>query len=282
LQAYEAYSKDVLVIYLETTMTIDRSERTTFNEVAEIYDEARPGYPKQLIEDIISLSNKPDDGKILEVGCGTGKGTLPFARRGYRMLCLELGKDLAEVSARKCQPYPNVSIENITFEDWTQKPASFDLFISAQAFHWISPEIGYPKARASLKDTGALALFWSHYPRPQTAFFKALENIYKERAPQLAIAGTQTNLEELVKIITDHIDSSGSFEKTVVKRYPWSEIYTANQYIKLLNTYSDHIRLPDDARNCLFHDISDLIEQHGGTVERPYLTALYFAQVKRG
>ncbi|MCJ7622491.1 MAG: class I SAM-dependent methyltransferase [Anaerolineaceae bacterium] len=262
-------------------MSIDRSDRTTFNEVAEIYDEARPGYPEQLFKDIISLSGIPDDGKILEVGCGTGKATLPFARRGYKMLCLELGKNLADVAVRNCRSYPQVSIENTTFEDWTLQPGSFDLFISAQAFHWIVPEIGYPKARASLKDSGAIALFWSHYPRPQTSFFKALDNIYKERAPQLAIAGTQTNLEELVMIITDHIDSSGSFEKTLVKRYPWSEEYTAEQYIKLLNTYSDHIRLPDDIRNSLFDAIYDLIERYGGAVERPYLSVLYFAKVRR-
>ena len=33
--------------------------RTTFNDVARLYDEARPGYPEQLIEDVISLSAIP-------------------------------------------------------------------------------------------------------------------------------------------------------------------------------------------------------------------------------
>ena len=259
-------------------MPIDRSQRTTFNEVAQTYAEVRPGYPDQLIEDIISLSSIPAAGRILEVGCGTGQATLPFARRGYKMLCLELGKDLAEVAARNCQPYPHVTIENITFEDWPLQ-RSYDLFTSAQAFHWILPEIGYPKARASLKDTGAIALFWNHYPRPRTPFFQALEHVYNERAPQLAVAGTQNNLEELVQVITGHIDTC-LFEKTLVKRYRWSEEYTADQYIKLLNTYSDHIILPDASRNNLFQGIYGLIEQHGGTVERPYLTALYFAKVK--
>ncbi len=78
-------------------MPFDFSHRTTFNNVADLYDEVRPGYPEALIEDALTLSGIPPDGRILEIGCGTGKATLPFARRGYAMLCLELGDKLAAV-----------------------------------------------------------------------------------------------------------------------------------------------------------------------------------------
>ena len=32
------------------------------------------------------LSEIPPDGRILEIGCGTGKATLPFAQRGYAIV----------------------------------------------------------------------------------------------------------------------------------------------------------------------------------------------------
>jgi hypothetical protein len=35
----------------------------------------------------------PDDA-LLEVGCATGKATLPLARRGLRITCLEIGEGL--------------------------------------------------------------------------------------------------------------------------------------------------------------------------------------------
>jgi SAM-dependent methyltransferase len=57
--------------------------RTTFDEAASIYDEVRPGYPKELFEDIFSLSRIPAGGRIPEIGCGTGQASVPFARRGY-------------------------------------------------------------------------------------------------------------------------------------------------------------------------------------------------------
>ena len=40
---------------------------------------------------------------------------------------------------------------------------AFDLAISGEAFHWISPEIGYPKVASALKDGGSAAFFWILY-----------------------------------------------------------------------------------------------------------------------
>ena len=58
--------------------------RTTFDEAALLYDDVRPGYPEALFHDVVSLSGIPSGGRILEIGCGTGQATVPFARRGYR------------------------------------------------------------------------------------------------------------------------------------------------------------------------------------------------------
>ncbi len=56
--------------------------RATFDRAALLYDEARPGYPEALFDDVVSLSRLPPGGRILEIGCGTGQATLPFACRG--------------------------------------------------------------------------------------------------------------------------------------------------------------------------------------------------------
>jgi ubiquinone/menaquinone biosynthesis C-methylase UbiE len=63
--------------------------RTTFNQVAPLYDQVRPGYPEAMYDDVVFLSKITPQGRILEIGCGTGQATVPFARRGYRMLCIE-------------------------------------------------------------------------------------------------------------------------------------------------------------------------------------------------
>ena len=72
-----------------------RHLRETFDQVAELYDRARPNYPAEVFDDLAALARLPDGARILEIGCGTGQGTLPLARRGYRVICVELGSDLA-------------------------------------------------------------------------------------------------------------------------------------------------------------------------------------------
>lgn len=49
-------------------MSIDwKAESRRFDAVAELYDRYRPGYPKEVIEQIIVDSDLPERGKILEL-----------------------------------------------------------------------------------------------------------------------------------------------------------------------------------------------------------------------
>src|SRR5579872_557078 len=139
-------------------------QKATFDAVAARYDAVRPSYPESLVQAVIDLTGLPEEGRILEIGCGTGQATLPFASRGYRLLCLEPGRNLADVAAHNLRAYPWVTIQSVTFEDWSPEEEAFDLVMSAQAFHWIPAEIGYPGAARALKPAGSIALFWNLSP----------------------------------------------------------------------------------------------------------------------
>ena len=77
-------------------MTWDKHHlRTLFDQNARGYNQLRPGYPEELFEDIVTFSGVAPDGRVLEIGAGPGQATIPFARRGYRMLCIEPGVHLA-------------------------------------------------------------------------------------------------------------------------------------------------------------------------------------------
>ena len=117
-------------------MTEERNRlRATFDQVASLYDEARPTYPEELFDDVVSLSGVPTEGRILEIGCGTGQATAPLARRGYRILCVELGENLAAAARRKLAAYPHVEVLTGAFESWPEEQNAFDLAVSAEAFH---------------------------------------------------------------------------------------------------------------------------------------------------
>src|SRR6267143_6546045 len=51
--------------------------RATFDEAAELYDRARPGYPPELFDDLANLGGLHPGARVLEIGSGTGKATLP-------------------------------------------------------------------------------------------------------------------------------------------------------------------------------------------------------------
>lgn len=261
-------------------MTIDLKRRTTFDTVAQRYDEMRPGYPSQLFDDIIDLASLPADGRILEIGSGTGKATDSFAARGYAVHCLELGANMADVAIHKFRAYPEIEIEVTSFEEWPLEEKAFDLVFSAQAFHWIPLEVAYLKAAAALKPSGSLALCWNLYPPDNMPLRDELNEIYAREAPEIVDRVTSKEPSTLIAQVETHIRDSGVFEAAEVNLYPWSAVHTGEEYVKLLGTYSDHISLPDATRQNLFANIRALIDEAGGTIERPYLAVLFCAKVR--
>jgi SAM-dependent methyltransferase len=261
-------------------MLRDRESRSVFDAVARDYDEVRPGYPEPLIEDVITISGIPSGGSILEIGCGPGKATLPFARRGYAMLCIELGASLAALAAEHCRPYPQVEIHNSSFEDWPLQERAFDLVFSAQAFHWIDPQVRYTKTAAALKEGGSLAVFWNNSPGEDSPFQRAATEVHRAYAPELLefLPGKQS-AEDLIAETVQEIRASGLFGEVEARQYPWSETYTAERYVKLLNTYGRIRNLDPDSRQKLLEGIKGVVERFGGTVENKHQALLYVAKL---
>lgn len=254
-------------------MNKKRSE--IFDEVAQLYDAVRPGYPEALIEDVIELANLSCSATILEVGTGTGKATVPFASRGYTIHCLEPGRNLAAVASKNLHSYPNVVIETVKFEDW-QLESRFDLVISAQAFHWIPAEIGYPKAAQALKEKGHIAVFWNFSPHPDNEIFQELLQAYQTYVPSMS--WRQASIEALMQKRENWLIKSGCFKEIVIRQYPWSIQYTVEQYLGILNTQTDYRTLPEANRLELSQAITKILNAHGGYIVKPYLSALFFAQ----
>jgi SAM-dependent methyltransferase len=243
--------------------------RTTFNNSAGWYDLIRPGYPETLIDDVVSLSAILRGGQILEIGCGTGKATEMFASRGYAMLCLDTGVDLAAVAARKFRNFANIQIAVGSFEEWDSGGRLFDLVIAATSFHWVDPAIAYVKSAAVLKPNGSLAVFWNMHILQDEGFFFRVQDIYRAYAPSMISAAINTNRNDYQPAGME------LFGDPIIRSYKWALEYSAKEYIDLLGTYSDHISLPELERRSLFSGIADLIDrEYGGKVLKHYETVL--------
>jgi SAM-dependent methyltransferase len=256
-----------------------REQRVVFGEVAETYDAVRPGYPERLVEDVLAFGRVGADDRVLEVGAGTGKATVAFAAHGTHVLALEPSAPMAAIARRHCADRPNVTFDVTSFEDWPLQPHAFALLISAQAWHWVAPEVRYRRAHEALRRGGAVALFWNrpefdgHPLRPE------LDAAYAVHAPELAgrsgfpgaAASDRTDAAQ-------ELGDSGLFADVATHRYAWSERYGTERYLRLMATQSNHRMLPDGQRDALFAAIAAVLQRHGGEIAVDYTTELYLGR----
>src|ERR687898_701105 len=197
--------------------------RTTFDGAALLYDEVRPGYPEALYDDVEDLSGIPPGGSVLEVGCGTGQATVPLARRGYRILSVELGENLAAVARRNLADYPLVEARTGDFENYPLQEGAFDLAVSATAFHWLDPAVAYPKTARSLREGGSLALFWNVHVHSDASegFFEEVQRIYEREAPEIVGPEDHKGLPRPHEVPdrTQEIQDSGYFGSILTRHY---------------------------------------------------------------
>lgn len=144
--------------------------------------------------------------------------------------------------------------------------------------------MAYPKAARALRDGGSLALFWNVHVHSDASegFFEAAQRIYEREAPEIwdhKYGGPPSSDE--VPDRTGEIESSGLFEAVTRRNYRWDEMYDAEGYLRVLNTYSGHRSLNDDTRERLFCGIADLIDNRfDGRIVKGYLITLYVTKRK--
>lgn len=250
--------------------------RSTFDEAAELYDRARPRYPPDLFDDLADLAGLRPRSRVLEIGSGTGKATLPLAERNYQVTAIELGPNLASVARRKLARFRNVAVIVAAFEDWPLPPEPFDAVVSATAFHWLDPSVRVIKAADALRPGGILATIATHHIHGgDVQFFIDVQECYRGE-------GIPRRLPTAADIAPDsgELEHSGRFEPAIFRRYEWEQPYSAQEYIDLLSTYSDHRALQETARRHLLDCISRLIvDRYGGRIRKRYLNELRIARV---
>lgn len=259
----------------------ERGPALVFGEVADAYDEARPGYPTDLVDDVLVFAGVGAGDRVLEVGSGTGKATTLFAARGVQLLCLEPSAPMARIGRRAVAAFPNVSIEEVSFEEWVAEPGGFGLVFSAQAWHWVAPEVRYAKAREVLVPGGALALFWNRPVWEEFPLKRELDEVYERLVAGIdALGPTRAggHTSEMDEAYAAELAESGLFGEISVREYPWTQTYRTGEYIRLLGTHSDHRMLPDARRSELLSAIAEVIDEHGGEVTLTYVTRLYLAR----
>jgi ubiquinone/menaquinone biosynthesis C-methylase UbiE len=252
----------------------------SFNEVAALYDAARPRYPDAVLDDLVALTGIQPGDQVLEIGCGTGQITVPLAERGLCITALEPGADLAAIARSKLAAYPGAGVVESRFEDYELPREPFDLVVSATAFHWVDPAIRVAKAARALKPGGYLAIIHTHWGlgthrdtfgvRSQ-ACYERWETEAEPGFVQPVIADLPTSRPELA--------DSPSFGSVEHRVYEQRNDYSTASYLNLLRTFSNIHGLDTAARDGLLTCLGRLLDdEFSGRLTRSDTRELWLAR----
>jgi len=250
-----------------------------YSPAAEAYNKARPRYPKYLIHQVVEVAQLSTDSKILEVGCGPATATVTFAQLGCSMICLEPNPHFFQLAQQNCQSYPNIEIQNTSFEEWTLEVDKFDAVLAASSFHWISPEVGYPKVANALQENGYFILLWNKELQPCYEVYQSLSEVYQIHAPTLDRYEDRETQEDILRGLGNMVVDSGQFKDLISGQVTSEVTYTVDEYLMLLNTYSPYLKLDPHNKEALFLGLRHRIEDDfGGSLQLSYISAFHIAK----
>jgi len=251
-----------------------------FQSIIRDYEAARPGYPDTLFRDIAEFARLESSARILEIGAGPGQATEYFVQGDYDITALEISEKQVSFLNEKFARNAHFSCVCATFEDYLCANNSFDLIFSATAFHWINPEVGYPKAHRLLKKNGVVAVFWhlASIVEPKTELQQQIRAIYRMHAPQLDDYLNDAEAEELHQLRISQIQTQSLFRSPVSSVYRWQDAYSTQRYLQLMNSYSDFHSIDPSKRKAILDGVAALIDGAGGTILIPQEVRLYMAR----
>ena len=267
--------------------------RVVFDTVAELYDRARPGYPAEAVAALAAAGRIGTGCRVLEIGCGTGQLTRSLAPLGASVRCLEPGPSLAALARRRLAAWPGVEVVTTTFEDADEAPGSYDAVVSATAFHWIDPGVGFPRAARLLRPGGVLALLTNSHAAggSQEGLAEAIGALHRALAPEVGdwwfpapaeidgaarqgrgIAAVWQAIERRFEAAPD---VGALFGPPEVRSFAWIATYDRDGYLDMLRSQSSYALMDPARREELMTAVGALVDgRMGGTVTKQYVTVL--------
>ncbi|MEM7364137.1 MAG: class I SAM-dependent methyltransferase [Pseudomonadota bacterium] len=200
------------------------------------------------------------------MGPGPGTTTQSFAERGLKITAVEPGIELARLARERFSRFEDVEIINETFEAWTDTCPSGDFaaIVAAQSFHWLDRATAFPRC-AELLPMDGLLVRMEHQPAGRNEIqAKRIQQDYEQYAPSLALR-TKGRAPPVQP-------GRERFHEVSRHMYPHSKVMTADEYIELLGTYSDHVTMPESERTALFDAIQTTItNEFDGQITRQYV-----------
>jgi SAM-dependent methyltransferase len=242
------------------------------------YHAARPAYPDWVFDVLRERCGLAPNTVTFEIGAGTGTATRRLLDLGAKpLVAVEPDDRLADFLRETIQDEALIVVA-ATFEEAVLQEDSFDLGLSATAFHWLTEDVALTKVARLLRQGGWWAMVWnvfgdSHRPDP---FHEATKELLKgPLSPSEGDGKKPFALDAEARVAA--LERTHAFDSVDHRTSAWSLVLDAEQTVALYATYSNiNIRPDRDVVLTELHRVAR--DEFRGCVTRNMVTSLYVAR----
>lgn len=237
----------------------------SFEAGAAAYERYRLQFPGALFDDLFAAAGTRVQQGVLEVGAGTGRATVPLARRGAQIQAIEPSGDMLRVLEQRLNAenlQDTVTLRQATFEDIDPAKGSYGVVVAAQSFHWTDPRTRWARLAALLDHDGIAFLFWNNwYLDPIHHQLNDVRDAYRRHGPNLTPdiehdrAGNGRSADEIA--------AEPALRAALERTYSWNQALPVESYLSLLATTSQYAVADPEERRRLFTALRTIL---GATV----------------
>jgi SAM-dependent methyltransferase len=193
--------------------------------------------------EVIRAVGPPEGARVLEVGAGGGQLTWALVEAGYDVTALEPNTAMRERGAARA---PAARFVASTFEGF-DADGRFDAILSANAFHWVDPDVGLHKA-AAMGDE--LILIWNTpFIRDPELQRRVQEDVLRPRASTFPAeeAGIRAHVADEIEANIGRFHESGCFGEPRTHLHERVLRYTPQRYRDLVGSFGKIASSPERA-----------------------------------
>ncbi len=155
-----------------------------FSSRVDNYVRHRPSYPPPAIELLRERCGLIPGAVVADLGSGTGILTELLLQSGAEVFAVEPNDPMRTAAEAQLGRHPRFRSVKGSAEATTLAPASVDLLVAGQAFHWFDPQRARIEALRVLRPGAWAALLWNERPPEATPFLADYEALLRRHAPE--------------------------------------------------------------------------------------------------
>jgi SAM-dependent methyltransferase len=238
---------------------------------AAAYERGRPEHPPETIDCLVRELSLSSRTTAIELGAGTGKLTRLLAPRVGRYLAVEPVRPMREQFVAQV---PGVPLVGGVAEALPLHPASAQVVLAANAFHWFDTAAALAEIRRVLRPGGQLGIVFS--VRDESVRWVAQMSEIFDRYGRGALRRKWSRWREVV-------DATPGFGPLEERRFRFEHVGTRETTVDRFLSVSFIATLPEEDRRRAMDEFRVLLESDPETrgrseIATPYVSEVYWSR----